>query len=209
MYFFPVFYKFKPALWSQWALPIIWCDGQEVLPWLLGRNSRSSLSDWSFRCCLFQYVFIYLSIQQIPIVCQIESHYWYFSSLWLVENETTATTKLRRCSFAQTWRIFDQTHTSIMSCTGATSWRRWGSMDVGPENQPLRWAASQGRRGWRGRWYLYLSRMMGESPTHERPLNNDLLSRFLCCLNHWKASCSWRSPVLIWLRELSRRKNTG
>lgn len=46
------------------------CVIQEVLPWLLGRNSHSSLSDWSFRCCLFQDVFIYLSIQQIPIVCQ-------------------------------------------------------------------------------------------------------------------------------------------
>lgn len=173
------------------------CVIQEVLPWLLGWNSHSCSSDWSFRCCLFQICFhLLIHSTNTNCVSGLKVTIGIFS-LWLVENENHCDfVKLREmliCTNMEDLR--DQTHTRHYELYRRRKLEEMGFMDVGPENQPLRWAASQRRSGWQGGWYLFICPGWRENlPHHERPLNNDLLSRFLCCLNHWKASCSWRSP---------------
>lgn len=127
---------------------------------------------------------------------RIESHSWYFLFLWLVENENHCDfVKLREmliCTNMEDLR--DQTHTRHYELYRRRKLEEMGFMDVGPENQPLRWAASHGRRWWWGGWYLFIYPGWRENLPHcERPLDDDLLSRFLWCLNYWKASCSWRS----------------
>lgn len=71
---------------------------------------------------------------------RIESHYWYFLSLWLVENENHCDfVKLREmliCTNMEDLR--DQTHTRHYELYRRHKLEEMGFMDVGPENQPLR-----------------------------------------------------------------------
>ena len=155
----------------------------------------SQIDHFAFAYC--KYVCIYSSIQQIPIVCQDWKSLGIFYFSDLVENENHCDfVKLREmliCTNMEDLR--DQTHTRHYELYRRHKLEEMGFMDVGPENQPLRWAASYGRREWRRGWYLFICPGWRENlPHHERPLDNDLLSCFLCCLNHWKTSCSWRSP---------------
>lgn len=125
--------------------------------------------------------------------------------------KTTATlSSSGRCSFVQTWRIFETRPTQgIMSCTGATSWRRWASWTWAQRTshsgeQP----AKEGGGG-------------GEDGTSVCPgwrENLPHMKDHLIMIYYHAFYAAWITgrllalgglQVLIWLRELSRRKNTG
>ena len=173
------------------------CDNKKCFLGYLGKTATALHQTDHFTVAYFKYVFIYSSIQQIAIVCQDWKSLLVFS-ISLASGEWKP---LRLCQAPGDAHLYKHGGSSrpdpheALWAVPAPQAGGDGLHGRGPREPATQVSSQPTEEGWQGGWCLFICPgWRGNLPHHERPLNNDLLSRFLCCLNHWKASCSWRSP---------------